>query len=109
MRFKLTIEGALIYWIRRCLHDYSNDVCVSMLKQLAGAMAADGKCLIVEQVTTNPPTPLFAYTDIVIIIIRGKERHLENFQQLVQRAGPKAVKHWSAERSAIGVVECMKA
>ena len=102
-------QGALIYWIRRCLHDYSDDIDTNILKHLADAMAPDSKVLIVEQIASNPPSPLSAYTDICMITIGGKERTLKNFEQLVERAGLKFVKLWPSKNSAVGVIECVKA
>jgi O-methyltransferase domain len=102
------LQGALIYWIRRCIHDYGDDDCANMLKQLADVMSPDSKCLVVEQVMTNPPTPLVAYTDFCMLNIGGKERTLKNFQDLAVRAGLKVVKHWPSKTSAVGVVECEK-
>lgn len=98
----------MIYWIRRCIHDYGDDDCAEMLKHLADAMAPDSKCLIVKQVMTNPPTQLVAYTDICMLNIGGKERTLKNFQNLASRAGLKFVKHWPSKTSAVSVVECEK-
>ena len=80
-----------------------------MLKHLADAMAPDSRCLIVEQIMTNPPTPLVAYTDYVMLNIGGKERTLKNFQELGARGGLKYVKHWPSKTSAVGVIEYEKA
>ncbi|KAK1708570.1 O-methyltransferase-domain-containing protein [Colletotrichum lupini] len=44
------VRNALIYWIRRCLHDYGDDVCATMLTQLSDAMSSDSKVLIVDLV-----------------------------------------------------------
>ncbi|KAE9987857.1 hypothetical protein EG328_001283 [Venturia inaequalis] len=103
------INGALVYWIRRVLHDYSDDVCVGILKLLAGAMSVDSKCLICEQLMSSSPSPLTAYTDMAVMTIGGKDRSLEDYERLAQRAGLKVMKHWSIASSAMGVVECVRA
>jgi O-methyltransferase domain len=95
--------------MRRCIHDYGDDDCANMLKHLADAMAPDSKCLVIEQVMTNTPTPLVAYTDYIMLNIGGKERTLKGFQELGTRAGLKFVKHWPSKTSAVAVVEFEKA
>jgi hypothetical protein len=79
--------GALVYFMRRCLHDYGDKDCVEMLQHLADAMAADSKLLIVEQVMNNPPDALGAAADILMAAIGGKERTLENWQEVIGEAG----------------------
>lgn len=46
--------AAQLYHIRRCLHDYSDDVRVGILKTIRGAMRADSRLVIVEKVIDNP-------------------------------------------------------
>lgn len=98
-----------MYWIRRILHDYSDDICVDILQHLAGVMAVDSKCLIVEQIMSSVPSPLTAYTDMAVMTIGGKDRNLEDYDRLAQRAGLKVVKLWSLATSAMGVIECVRA
>ncbi|OAQ87289.1 cytochrome b561/ferric reductase transmembrane [Purpureocillium lilacinum] len=63
------VKGACIYYIRRCLHDYGDDVCVEILQQLRDAMVEDSRVLIVEQVLSDPPLPMAAATDIYMATI----------------------------------------
>lgn len=84
-------------------------MCVNILQKIADAAAPDSKVLIVEQVLTNPPSPLSAYTDVCLINIGGKERTFKNFQDLAARSGLKVVKHWPSSTSVMGVIECKKA
>ncbi|POR37888.1 Demethylsterigmatocystin 6-O-methyltransferase, partial [Tolypocladium paradoxum] len=70
------VTGALVYQIRRCLHDYGGDDCVKVLEQIRKAMADDSRLLIVEQVMGNPPSPFAAANDVYISTIGGKERLL---------------------------------
>lgn len=80
-----------------------------MLKHLADAMSTDSKCLIVEQPVSSSPSLLTAYTDMAVMTIGGKDRILEDFSRLAQRAELKVVKHWSIAILTMGVVECVKA
>jgi hypothetical protein len=79
--------GALVYYMRRCLHDYSDEEGVGILKTIANAMAPDSKLLIVEMLLRDPPSPLQAAMDLLMMSISGKERTLENFREITGKAG----------------------
>ncbi|GAB1316332.1 hypothetical protein MFIFM68171_06542 [Madurella fahalii] len=83
------VKGALVYYMRRCLHDYSDEECVGVLQHISSAMAADSKLLIVETLMTNPPSPLQAAMDLMMLTFSGKERTLEGFKAITGRAGLK--------------------
>jgi hypothetical protein len=99
--------GALIYYIRHCLHNYSDEVCVTILQQLTDAMAADSRVLIVEFLVGHPPTALQASGNLSMMAITGKERTLENFHDVVGRAGLR-ITHVAPNGSS-AVIECMLA
>ncbi|KXX80342.1 (RS)-norcoclaurine 6-O-methyltransferase [Madurella mycetomatis] len=86
------VKGALVYYMRRCLHDYSDEECVGVLQHISSAMAADSKLLIVETLMTNPPSPLQAAMDFMMLTLSGKERTLEGFKAITGRAGLKITK-----------------
>ena len=98
-----------MYWIRRCLHDYGDEVCTNILTIIAGAMADDSRLLIVEQVQPNPPSGVGAYLDIVMLNLGGKERTIEGFESIAAPAGLKVVGVHPAQGSPFAVVELMKA
>ncbi|KAF2669467.1 O-methyltransferase [Microthyrium microscopicum] len=102
------IKGALIYWIRRVLHDHNDTDCAKILTHLADAMAPDSRVLIVDQIMENPPPPLVAQTDFCMLTISGKERTREMFEELVGRAGLKVLEVHLAKGTPVGVVECIK-
>jgi hypothetical protein len=104
----LIYSGALIYFIRRCLHDYSDEDCVGILKQLVAAAAPDSKILICEQIVENPPPPLVAQTDFCMINIAGKERTSKMFEELAAQAGLKVSSVSVAQGTPVGMVECVK-
>lgn len=79
--------GALVYYMRRCLHDYSDAECVGILRHISAAMAADSRLLIVETLLGSPPSPLQAAMDLVMLTISGKERTLDGFREIAAQAG----------------------
>ncbi|GKT46256.1 methyltransferase fsa4 [Colletotrichum spaethianum] len=102
------VKNALIYWIRRCLHDYGDDDSVKILSQLSDAMGSDSKVLVVEYVLQSPPTSLGAMTDLCMMNIGGKERTAASWEALVARAGLKIEKIHGLDMK-MQVIECAKA
>ena len=102
-------KGALVYYIRRCLHDWHDELCHTILTHLAEAMAPDSKLLITEQIMPNPPTALNAWTDLCMMNLGGKERTEEMFRALADRAGLKVVGVYRSLATDVAVVECVKA
>ncbi|KAI3323401.1 S-adenosyl-L-methionine-dependent methyltransferase [Xylariaceae sp. AK1471] len=106
------VKGALIYLIRRCIHDYSDDECVRILKHLADSLPADeprARVLINEQINTEDPTPLVAAYDLLMLTVASMERSVKEFEDLARRAGLEIVKVHRKEGSTCGVMECKKA
>ncbi|OTB07522.1 hypothetical protein M426DRAFT_8526 [Hypoxylon sp. CI-4A] len=106
------IPGALIYFIRRCIHDYDDDDCVNILKILAGSLPDDeprARILINEQIMTDSPHRFVAAMDMIMMVFASKERSEQEFEKLANRAGLVVVKVHKPEDATMGVVECKKA
>lgn len=65
---------------------------MGVLQHISSAMAADSRLLIVETLMTNPPSPLQAAMDLMMLTLSGKERTLEGFKAITGRAGLKITK-----------------
>lgn len=50
------LSGAKSYYLRRVLHDFSDEGCLKILKHVAAAMAPDSKLLISEMLVPSHPT-----------------------------------------------------
>ncbi|KAI1408871.1 S-adenosyl-L-methionine-dependent methyltransferase [Hypoxylon sp. FL1857] len=106
------VKGALIYFIRRCIHDYDDDDCVNILKILADSLPEDeprARILINDQIMTDPPHRFVAAMDIVMMTWASKERSVEQFKDLADKAGLTVVKVHKPEGATMGVIECKKA
>ncbi|KAJ6057615.1 O-methyltransferase [Penicillium canescens] len=102
------VKGALIYYIRHCLHDYSDDMSVNILKNIGDAMARDSKLLIVENIMTNPPNPQSAWLDLLMMNVGGKERTRALWDSVITRAGLKISGIFSGQAGPHGTIECVK-
>lgn len=103
------VKGALVYYIRRCLHDYGDDECVGILGHIADAMDVDSRLLIVEQVLTDPPSAVSVANDVFMAFIGGKERAEDGFRAILARAGLVLAELHRCEGTDYAVVECCRA
>ncbi|ETN38171.1 uncharacterized protein HMPREF1541_06202 [Cyphellophora europaea CBS 101466] len=101
--------GALVYYIRRCMHDWHDENDRTILAHLAEAAAPDSKVLITEQIMPNPPTALNAWTDLCMMNLGGKERTEKMFGELVASAGLKVIGVHKSLATDVAVIECVKA
>jgi hypothetical protein len=79
------------------LHDYADSVCVTILSQLAKAMAADSRLLVCEMVIpqrVGEADFAAAVLDQAVMTMGGKERTERGFAALFERAGLGLVKVW---------------
>lgn len=100
------VEGAFVYLIRRCLHDYGDDDCVNILRYIRHAMGRDSRLLIAEQVMENPPKAIDAAFDLYMSVIGGKERMRGDFEEISRRAGLQVKEVYRCQPD-IAVVECV--
>lgn len=108
-----SVKGARAYHIRACLHDWSDDVCISILSNIVPAMAKDSVLLIAENIVPQDPgevSRLTAFMDMGMLVIGGKERTEADFEALVQAAGLKINDVFRAPAPSLhGILECMLA
>ncbi|KAH8893060.1 O-methyltransferase [Thozetella sp. PMI_491] len=104
------VKGALVYWIRRCLHNYSDAASVNILKHLAEAMAEDSKILIEEDILDYPPNHMAAVVDLMMVNFGGKQRTLECWERVASEAGLRisAISRGNSIWHSIAVIECVR-
>lgn len=73
-------------------------------------MSLGSRCLIVEQVLSNPPSAIAAASDLLMGMQGGKERTLEGFRDVASRAGLVLREVYPAGgKSDVAVIECVLA
>lgn len=105
------VKGAKVYHLRACLHDWSDEICVRMLKCVVPAMARDSRLLIAECLLPTDPRDdvggLMGFQDMAMMCLGGKERTEGGFGRIVREAGLVVERIW--EGKGVGrfvVVEC---
>lgn len=100
------VIGALIYYIRRCLHDWPDETCVEILKNIACSMTADSRLLIADCVLPERGVNTeSAWLDMIMLSFGGRERTEVQWRQIVEAAGLHLKKIYSMPGTAYGVVE----
>jgi len=88
------IEGASIYYIRRCLHDWIDSDCVRILKQIAAAMTSGVSRLVISEIVLPPISADVeaAWMDVTMMVLSGRERTEKQWLNLLTLSGLKLQK-----------------
>ncbi|KFY19011.1 hypothetical protein V493_08197 [Pseudogymnoascus sp. VKM F-4281 (FW-2241)] len=86
---KQTVEGAKFYYLRRIMHDWPDEQCISILQNIAAVMSSESRILIDESVLPDVNTNWHAaMADIMMgVLFAGKERTKEQWEKLVAKSG----------------------
>lgn len=90
------------------MHDYSDDDCIRILKQLAPAMDHDSVVLVSEMVLPARITPEnfpAAIMDATMMITGGKERTEEMYKRVFEASGLQLNKVYRASAGSGSLVE----
>ncbi|KAE8154276.1 O-methyltransferase-domain-containing protein [Aspergillus avenaceus] len=102
------VKGALVYYIRRCLHDWPDEPeSQQILSNLAGAMDRErSRVLITEYILPDVGATMFhAWMDSTMMTFAGRERTEKDWERLCDISGLKLVKIWRVPGIPVGVVE----
>ena len=109
--FKEVPEGGDCYMLKHIIHDWDDTRCRQLLANIAGAMAPDGRVLIVDMVVPDERIPHPSYfLDITMLAqtTGGRERTGQEFEDLLASAGLRLEAIHSTP-SPVSVVEAGKA
>ncbi|EEA26212.1 hypothetical protein TMatcc_005531 [Talaromyces marneffei ATCC 18224] len=107
------VRYAYAYYIRRCIHNWTDKHCIQILKAIVPSMASDSRVLIGEMVVPefNSVRPggvedMAPYwMDHNMFAFGGRERTKSDFEKLFTASGLKLVKVWQSEASSQAVLE----
>ncbi|KAF2140454.1 uncharacterized protein K452DRAFT_359532 [Aplosporella prunicola CBS 121167] len=101
-------KGALIYYLRRVMHDWSDKYNVQILSHIRDAMTPESRILITDQVIPDPPAVIATSTDVLMMQIGARERTVDEWHNLAAKAELEVVKIWQHPSTTVGVIECKK-
>jgi hypothetical protein len=82
-------DGGDLYLLKNILHDWADDRCVTILKNIHSASRAGGRVLIVEMLVPDQPVPSpVPFMDMnMLVMLGGRERTPKEFASLLARGG----------------------
>lgn len=93
-------SGALVYFVRRVLHDWSDEASIRILKNIAKAMNANSRVVINEFLIPEAGTdPEACWVDLVMMTFGGMERTAAQFENILDAAGLKLTKIYSNKKT----------
>lgn len=105
---RLTVTGARAYFLHNILHDWADDQCISILKNIATAMDAEKSRILLEEFVV-PETEvdwLTASLDLCMwLFFSGMERTMPQWRKLFDAARLEVVQVWSTQASKNSVIE----
>ncbi len=77
--------------LKRVLHDWNDKECVQILSNAKNTLRPGGKLLIIETILEGPKDPqLTRIFDLLLLtLFGGRERYLQDYQDLLKRSGMK--------------------
>jgi hypothetical protein len=87
--FESVPAGGDVYLLKHILHDWNDDECVTILRHVREAMAADARVVVAEMLITDqgPPSPAPLLDLNMLVMLTGKERTAAEFGALFAKAG----------------------
>ncbi|KAJ5499348.1 Winged helix-turn-helix transcription repressor DNA-binding [Penicillium expansum] len=102
------VKGARAYYMHSVLHDWPDELCRKILANTVAAMRPGySKVLVNENVI--PDTEAYWETtslDLIMMEIGSGERTERQWHALLESAGLKIVKIWTAQRGVESLIEC---
>lgn len=105
------VPAADAYMMKMIIHDWNDEECVRILSNISEAASPGGRVFIVEHVIPGSATPHFAKLFDIHMICwgTGRERTVEEYVALLERAGWKYVHTWFPRSRMMGAVEGVNA
>jgi hypothetical protein len=106
-----TVPAADAYLMKLILHDWNDEECARILTSMSRACSPGARVFIIEHVVPGPDTPHFAKLFDIHMMCwgTGRERTVEEYAALLERAGWKYVHTWFPQSRMMGVVEGARA
>ena len=104
-------EGGDAYLIRHLMHDYDDADCVRILANVRRAMRPDARVLVLEAPLPSDDSPgPGRWLDLqVMVLCGGRERTVEEYAALFERAGLRLARTVATAHPAMTVVEAVAA
>jgi hypothetical protein len=104
------VPEADVYLLKYILHDYNDEECTQILSTIRKAAPSDARLFIIEHIIPAPDTPHFAKLfDIhMLVATTGRERTIEEYEDLLSGAGWEFVDTRYPENDLMGAIEAVR-
>lgn len=102
-------ENGDLYILKRILHDWPDDKCLTLLKNIHQAMPTHAKLLVVDFIVSNDPQDAIVNElDLIMFcLLNRKERTIAEFSDLFERSGFK-ISSVSKTDAMVSLIELVK-
>ncbi|MBM3945590.1 MAG: hydroxyneurosporene methyltransferase [SAR202 cluster bacterium] len=106
-----TIPKADVYFMKMILHDWNDEECIQILRNIAGAAPAGGRLFVVEHIVPGPDTPHFAKLFDIHMMCwgTGRERTAGEYVALMEKGGWRYERTRHPREGLMGAVEGVRA
>ncbi|BCR97116.1 uncharacterized protein AKAW2_30435A [Aspergillus luchuensis] len=104
------VKGALIYLIRRCLHNWPPSKVTEILKKTVAAMEVNKSRLLIEEILV-PQTKAGieeGWMDVLMMSLGGKQRTIEEWRTVLAEVGLRVGKVYQVPGSCNGIIEAWR-
>ncbi|WP_428407421.1 methyltransferase [Hyphococcus sp.] len=88
--FKAVPDGGDLYLMKQILHDWGDEECVAILKNIRAAIVPNGRLAVIDFLLPEKPAPHPGYAldiNMLCLLTGGRERKLSEFETLFARSG----------------------
>lgn len=88
--FKAAPNGGDLYLMKQILHDWGDEECVTILKNIRAGIADKGRLAVIDFLLPEKPAPHPGYAldiNMLCLLTGGRERRLSEFEELFSAAG----------------------
>ncbi|MCC7371417.1 MAG: hydroxyneurosporene methyltransferase [Chloroflexi bacterium] len=95
------------YSLKHILHDWNDQECVAILKNIRAAATGPGRVFVIEYIVPGPREPHFAKLFDIHMLCwgTGRERTESEYAQLLEAAGFRHIRSWYPANHLMGVIE----
>jgi hypothetical protein len=92
--FESVPTGGDLYLLKQILHDWTDEQCIKILRNVRKALPPHGRIVIVEMVLPDDssPHPGWMYDMLMMTMTGGRERTAREYQTLLEQAGLRTVR-----------------
>lgn len=107
--FEEVPQGGDLYLLKHILHDWDDERCAAVLKNIHRAAQPNSKLLVIEMLVPEQPepSPVFYLDLTMLVLLEGRERSQQEFETLLSSAGF-AIERVIPTSSMISIIEAAR-